>query len=476
MKREGNIIQEIIQEDNINHSIDIIIHGKKRKKSRIGRWILKNRGLVVEILARKIKNGTFRISGYKEMTVLDGPKVRKVQSVPMLERIGVNAIMSVIEERIYRKYIRTTGASIKNRGTHDQLKYICNDMKIHGDELRYFYKSDFSKFYENIDQDFMMYCLRRMFKEKILLTILERFVTMMPHGISIGLRSSQTFGNILLSMFLDHYLKDEMRFKHIYRYCDDNVGGGMEKRECWKIRDEVHKRAEFMKLKVKSNDSVFPSTNGLDYLGFVIFPTHVRLRKRIKHKFACHINQVKSKKRKRELIASFYGMCKHANCNNLFYKLTGMKIHELKDLKIKPKYSDNKKRFDVERVSVTTLANMKIVVLDFETGVVPRFEKQEYEQKVLEAKAKYTDLLKKYKGNIPDDVKYVKPEDVPHPVGRYLVRVKKEIDGSEVKFFTDCKDNWSILDQAKEQDVLPFACTILPQKIENHNGYKYVLS
>ena len=92
MKREGNIIQEIIQEDNINHSIDIIIHGKKRKKSRIGRWILKNRGLVVEILARKIKNGTFRISGYNEMTVLDGPKVRKVQSVPMLERIGVNAI------------------------------------------------------------------------------------------------------------------------------------------------------------------------------------------------------------------------------------------------------------------------------------------------------------------------------------------------------------------------------------------------
>ena len=225
MKREGNIIQEIIQEDNINHSIDIIIHGRKRKKSRIGRWILKNRSLVVEILARKIKNGTFRISGYSEMTVLDGPKVRKVQSVPMLERIGVNAIMSVIEERIYRKYIRTTGASIKNRGTHDQLKYICNDMKIHGDKLRYFYKSDFSKFYENIDQDFMMYCLRRMFKEKILLTILERFVTMMPHGISIGLRSSQTFGNILLSMFLDHYLKDNMGFKHIYRYCDDNVGG-----------------------------------------------------------------------------------------------------------------------------------------------------------------------------------------------------------------------------------------------------------
>lgn len=74
----------------------------------------------------------------------------------------------------------------------------------------------------------------------------------------------------------------------------------------------------------------------------------------------------------------------------------------------------------------------------------------------------------------PDDVKYIKPESIPLPRGRYLVRVKQEKEGKEVKFFTDCKDVWSVLDQAKEANQLPFACTIVPQKIENHNGYKYV--
>ena len=35
------------------------------------------------------------------------------------------------------------------------------------------------------------------------------------------------------------------------------------------------------------------------------------------------MHKVKSKKRRQELTASFYGLTKHADCKNLFYKLTG---------------------------------------------------------------------------------------------------------------------------------------------------------
>ena len=48
---------------------------------------------------------------------------------------------------------------------------------------------------------------------------------------------------------------------------------------------------------------------------------HVRIRKRIKQKFARKMHEVKSRKRRRELIASFYGMTKHADCNKLFKKI-----------------------------------------------------------------------------------------------------------------------------------------------------------
>ena len=108
-----------------------------------------------------------------------------MQAIPIIERIGVNAVMSVVEQKVFRKYIRTTSASIKNRGTHDLLNYIRKDLQLDKEGMRYAYKFDITKFYESISQDFMMYCLRRMFKEKVLLTILERFVRMMPQGLSI---------------------------------------------------------------------------------------------------------------------------------------------------------------------------------------------------------------------------------------------------------------------------------------------------
>lgn len=115
----------------------------------------------------------------------------------------------------------------------------------------YCYKFDISKFYESVSQDRVMECVRRVFKDKLLISILEKFVRLMPSGISIGLRSSQGLGNLLLSVHLDHYLKDELGVRHFYRYCDDGVVLAKTKAELWEIRDAVHKQMESIGLTVK---------------------------------------------------------------------------------------------------------------------------------------------------------------------------------------------------------------------------------
>lgn len=233
MRRLGktsNIIEEICEYSNIYNSLHVVMRGRKRKKSRVGRWIMAHQDEVIKRLQEQIRSGTFCISGYREMLVTDGPKIRTVQSVSLIERIGCNAIMAVVEDEIFKRYIRTTAASIKRRGMHDLLNFIRRDLQEHPEAMKYAYKFDIKKFYESVNQDFMMYALRRMFKDKVLLTMLERFVRMMPNGLSIGLRSSQGFGNMLLSMFLDHYIKDQMGYKHFYRYCDDGDGHSSTKR------------------------------------------------------------------------------------------------------------------------------------------------------------------------------------------------------------------------------------------------------
>ena len=277
--------------------------------------------------------------------------------------------MSVVDKHLKKRFIRTTSASIKNRGMHDLMKYIRRDMQKDPEGTRFCYKFDISKFYESVNQDFVMYSVHRVFKDKKLIAMLDNFVRIIPQGISIGLRSSQGLGNLLLSVYLDHYLKDRYGVRHFYRYCDDAVVLGKSKAELWEIRDAVHEQLEQIDLKVKANERVFPVDEGIDFLGYVIYPDHVLLRKRIKQKFARKMHEVKSKKRRRVLIASFYGMAKHADCIMLFNKLTGKEMKSFKDLNVAYKPEDGKKRFAGAVVSIRELVNLPIVVKDFEVGV-----------------------------------------------------------------------------------------------------------
>ena len=164
---------------------------------------------------------------------------------------------------------------------------------------------------------------------------------------------------------------------------------------------------------------MFPLGEGVDFLGYVTFGAdHVRLRKRIKQKFARKMHEVKSRRRRRELIASFYGMAKHADCHTLFKKLTGKDMRSFKDLNVSYKPEDGKKRFPGVVVSIRELVNLPIVVKDFETGI-----------------------------------KTEQGED------RCIVAI--EMNGEPKKFFTNSEEMKNILLQVKDMpDGFPFETTI----------------
>ncbi|MBP9984145.1 MAG: hypothetical protein KBF13_03375 [Prevotella sp.] len=369
MRREGYIIEEIVEYHNMSESFDTVLSGRKRKKSRTGRNLLARKEKKIEKFIDCINSGWSEEIKYREIDVVDGIKHRRLQVISIEDRIKAGAVMNVVDNHLRKRFIRTTSASIKNRGMHDLLNYIRRDIHEDPEGTLYGYKFDISKFYESVIQDFVMYCVKRVFKDKLLINILEKLVKLLKKGISIGLRSSQGLGNLLLSVFLDHYLKDKYGVAHFYRYCDDGLILAETKEELWKIRDVIHEQMAKIGLTIKDNERVFPVSEGIDFLGYVIYPDHVALRKRIKKKFARKMKKVKSKKRRHALIASFYGMSKHADCNNLFNKLTGKDMKSFKDLNVAYKPADGKKRFAGSVVSVRELVNLPIVVKDFETGI-----------------------------------------------------------------------------------------------------------
>ena len=413
-----------------------VLSGTKRKRSQQGRRLLAHQEKVIQELTESISSGSFSLKpdDIGEMDIVEAGKQRHIQYLKSYKKsIAIHAIMAVVDKHLKRRFIRTTSASIEGRGMHDLMEYIRRDIRENPEGTRYCYKFDITKFYESVKQDFVMYCVKRVFKDKKLIAMLDNFVRIMPEGLSIGLRSSQGLGNLLLSVFLDHYLKDKYGVRYYYRYCDDGVVLAGTKSELWAIRDIIHQRIGQIELTVKANERVFPVEEGIDFLGYVICPDSVRIRKRIKQKFARKMAEIKSRRRRRELVASFYGMAKHANCIMLFNKLTGKSMRSFKDLKVAYKPEDGKKRFPGVVVSIRELVNLSIVVTDFETGI--------------------------------------KTE---HGEDRCLVAIEQ--NGEPKKFFTDSEEMKNILAQIREMpDGFPFE-TIIKTETFGKGRTKYVFS
>ena len=433
MRREGYIIDEIVARPNMEESFWTVLRGDKRKRSRSGKYLIAHKDEIIDELIEKIRNGLFQVNRFFEIEAEEGGKMRRIQIFSLKDRIGVHAIMKVVDMHLKKRFIRTSAASIKGRGTHDLLCLVRSAISDDPAGTRHVYTFDIRKFYESVDHDFMNYCVSRVFKDNTLIRILTGFVNVMKRGISIGLRSSQGLGNLLLSIFIDHVLKDREGVRHYFRYCDDGRILDGSKKFLWKMLDVVSHLASRINLEIKKIERVSPVRDGIDFLGYVIYPDHTRVRKRNKQNFARKIRKVKSRRRRKELIASFYGLVKHADCKNLFYKLTGIKMKSFKDLNVTYKPEDGKKRFPGTVVSIRELVNLPIIVKDFETGI---------------------------KTEQGDD--------------RCIVSIEQ--NGEMKKFFTNSEEMKNILLQIKElPDGFPFETTIKAEMF-GKGRTKYVFS
>lgn len=333
---------------------------------------------------------------------------------------------------------------------HDLKAYIERDIIEHP-ELKFAYKCDVRKFYETVVHDFAMIAIRHVFKDERLINILEQCVRLMPggRGISIGMRPSQGIGNLLLSVFVDHYIKSHERVPYYYRYCDDILVLGDDKRELWRIRDIIHERIEAIGQTIKPNERVFPITDGIDFLGYVIRPSHTRLRKRVKRHLCGQLSRVKSRKRREKIIAALYGMAKHASTKQLLSKyLTKSEMIKFSDLGVNYTPADGKKRFHGKQIRIASIVNNEIEVVDFER-----------------------------------DVKTA------HGL-RYVVSIRDPRSGEQLKFFTDSEEMKSALDTVREKnesikahnaknpenkiaELFPFLTTIRSEPFENGRGFRY---
>lgn len=431
MKSYGGIIQRATSHGALSDAVDIVFRGRKRKATATGQWVMTHRDEFIRQCRERMMSGRFKIQGYHEYTIMERGKLRRIQCIKMEDRVCLNALMKEVQRCLRHEFIQNTASSIEGRGCLWLHRKVIQMRREHP-EVRWFYKCDIRKFYESIPQDKLLALIDRKFRESLVRQMLRECVTMLPKGISIGLRASQEFGNMFLSCYMDHRLKDEEGCKWYFRYCDDIVIAAETAQQLTPYIRSVHDGALEAGLEIKPSEQVFSITDRpLDFLGYVLRADgNVRIRKHIKQRFARRWKRTRSRTRRRELAGSFYGMAKHAHTRNLFNVITNWNMRDFAELGIKYVAQDGKKHFDCPYVSLNDVQNRTIVVKDFETGISTK--------------------------EGPD---------------RYVVLFEDE-RGQEAKFITNSGEMKQILDKVAEVDELPFRTTIVRKRMAE-NKCKY---
>lgn len=91
-KTLNNLVPEIVSIENLNESFDYVVKDLKPEQEE---RLRKKEETIKTYLREHIMDGTFHITGFKNLHVKDGPKERDVQAPPVVDRIGCHAIMSI---------------------------------------------------------------------------------------------------------------------------------------------------------------------------------------------------------------------------------------------------------------------------------------------------------------------------------------------------------------------------------------------
>jgi RNA-directed DNA polymerase len=314
MKRIGNLYHQITSMENLQAA------DQKAQKGKAGQYGVKlhnkKRESNLLLLQDMLVSKSYKTSTYDVFKVYE-PKEREVYRLPYFpDRITHHAIMNVLEPILVSTFTADTYSCIKNRGIHQVLHKLRADLKdIEG--TTYCLKLDIRKFYPSIDHDVLKGLLRKKFKDQDLLWLLDEIIDSAP-GLPIGNYLSQYLANFYLSYF-DHWLKEEKSVKYYYRYADDMVILSSGKEDLHRLRDEITWYLRELKLEVKGNHQVFPvAARGIDFVGYVFYHSHVRIRKSIKQAFARKMARNADHPSK----ASYLGWLGHANAKHLTKKLT----------------------------------------------------------------------------------------------------------------------------------------------------------
>lgn len=172
-KRKGHIFEQIADMDNLRAADKEAQDGKVKKN----RWIRRHNLRADEdlkLLQTMILTMTFPDPDYRDMEIkADSGKMRIISRQKYFPwRILHHAIMRVVGPDIYKSLIYDTFSCVPGKGLHFGVKRFKMMLRRYP-EYKYFWKTDYKKYYQSIPHEIAMQAFRRKFKDEKFLKLLE---------------------------------------------------------------------------------------------------------------------------------------------------------------------------------------------------------------------------------------------------------------------------------------------------------------
>ncbi|GMV67518.1 MAG: hypothetical protein AMXMBFR75_33080 [Candidatus Hinthialibacteria bacterium] len=288
MKTCKNLWPRLISWENLLLAAERAEKGKRRK-SNVARFnLIQERELL--LLQEELTAKSYRPGSYREFWVYER-KPRLISAAPYKDRVVHHALCNIIEPIFDCTFICDSYACRTGKGTHAAADRYTEFSR----KNRYVLKLDIRQYFPSIDHSLLYQELSKKIADMDVLWLIRLILAtkgdaglLWPSGkgIPIGNLTSQFFANVYLNCF-DHWMKEEAGCRCYIRYVDDMVVLSDSKRWLHGMIPLIREQLAKLQLRIHPRKcSIFPVSEGCDFMGYRIWPDHRRLRPDNGHRFS----------------------------------------------------------------------------------------------------------------------------------------------------------------------------------------------
>lgn len=269
----------------------------KRGRSAAATFEFKLADRLLELQAELV-NGSYQPGAYQHF-VIHEPKRRLISAAPFRDRVVHHALCHIIEPLFEARFYQHSYANRKGKGTHQAV----DQLQRYAHRYRYVLRLDIVQHFPSLDHAILKQALHQVIVDpqvrQLIAVILQSgegvlaneydmvyfpgdslFASLRPRGLPIGNLTSQFWSNCYLND-LDWFVVRELGCPAYLRYVDDFALFADSKQQLWRWREQITTFLAGLRLTIHENSAqVNQADDGIPWLGFVVYPTHRKLKRR----------------------------------------------------------------------------------------------------------------------------------------------------------------------------------------------------